>query len=103
MGEGLLRSKSSQQEPLTRHSLRKVRAALSPQERGEGTNTEIVISLEARRPIAFGFSRPRTQFTARQSTRGIGAATCRIGMMPPGVAHAVSDPDEAEKITASKG
>src|SRR5882757_10348190 len=39
MGEGLLRSKSTRQEPLTRHSLPKVRAALSPQERGEGTNT----------------------------------------------------------------
>jgi hypothetical protein len=44
MGEGLLRSKSSQQEPLTRHSLPKVRAALSPQERGEGTNTGTAFS-----------------------------------------------------------
>src|SRR5258708_38266712 len=39
MGEGFLSSKSTRQDPLTRHSLPKVRAALSPQERGEGTNT----------------------------------------------------------------
>src|SRR5258708_14108330 len=41
MGEGPLRSKSTRQEPLTRHSLPKVRAALSPQERGEGTNDAV--------------------------------------------------------------